>query len=96
MRFLSAFVERQHHRAPRDIGLVLGPVLGSCGVLSGFAAGHLVDRCYRRWRTLRVNLPLGMGKILKIMGKSRQDGAIAKLRHDSTVENHGIYGGLHQ
>ena len=62
MRFLSAFVERQHHRAPRDIGLALGPVLGVCGVLSGFGAGHLVDRCYRKWRTLRVNLPLGWGK----------------------------------
>ena len=68
MRFLSAFVERQHHRAPRDIGLVLGPVLGACGVLSGFAAGHLVDRCYRRWRTLRVNLPLGRKRVGKIPG----------------------------
>lgn len=58
-RFLSAFVERQHGTQPAELGLVLGPVLGITGVLSGFAAGHLIDYCYRTCGTLHVNLPLG-------------------------------------
>ena len=59
-RFLSAFVERQHGTQPAEIGLVLGPVLGITGVLSGFAAGHLIDYCYRTCGRLHVNLPLGL------------------------------------
>eukprot|EP00438_Fugacium_kawagutii_P009211 Skav205373 [mRNA] locus=scaffold4386:94607:115516:- [translate_table: standard] len=68
MRFLSAFVERQHGVDPRDIGLVLGPTLGVTGVLSGFAAGHLIDHCFHRWRTLKVNLCLGAWRALLLFG----------------------------
>lgn len=57
-RFLSAYVERRHRVPPSRIGLVLGPVLGTSGVLSGFLVGHGIDRCHQR-HGLTVNLPLG-------------------------------------
>lgn len=55
-RFISALVERVYRVDAQTIGLVLGVVLGSTGVVASWSGGHAVDHVFRRTQDRRVLL----------------------------------------
>ena len=46
--FFPLFLDRSHGLSTRDIGIVMALIMGVCGGLATYAAGHLADRFGRR------------------------------------------------